>query len=70
MQVLTWVLSYDGEQSPEPLAITAASAALCVSGMCCTNSELFQYTSLHPLCIHVNRTDIPSVESAARAVLS
>ncbi|KAA6427955.1 MAG: polynucleotide phosphorylase [Trebouxia sp. A1-2] len=30
-QVLTWVLSYDGEQSPEPLAITAASAALAVS---------------------------------------
>lgn len=34
MQVLTWVLSYDGEQSPEPLAITAAGAALAVSGNC------------------------------------
>ena len=32
LQVLTWVLSYDGEQAPEPLAITAASAALCISG--------------------------------------
>ena len=32
LQVLTWVLSYDGEQSPEPLAITAAGAALAVSG--------------------------------------
>jgi len=32
VQVLTWVLSYDGEQSPEPLAITAAGAALAVSG--------------------------------------
>lgn len=31
-QVLTWVLSYDGEQPPEPLAITAAGAALAVSG--------------------------------------
>ncbi|KAL0019747.1 hypothetical protein WJX77_011122 [Trebouxia sp. C0004] len=30
-QLLTWVLSYDGEQSPEPLAITAAGAALAVS---------------------------------------
>ncbi len=33
LQVLTWVLSYDGEQSPEPLAITAAGAALAVSGI-------------------------------------
>lgn len=30
-QVLSWVLSYDGEHSPEPLAITAAGAALAVS---------------------------------------
>ena len=34
LQVLTWVLSYDGENSPEPLAITAAGAALAVSGVC------------------------------------
>lgn len=31
-QVLEWVVSYDGENSPEPLAITAASAALALSG--------------------------------------
>ncbi|KAK9830771.1 hypothetical protein WJX74_006445 [Apatococcus lobatus] len=30
-QVLTWVMSYDGAHSPEPLAITAASAALVIS---------------------------------------
>jgi polyribonucleotide nucleotidyltransferase len=30
-QVLAWVLSYDGEHGPEPLAITAAGAALAVS---------------------------------------
>ena len=33
-QVLVWVLSYDGINSPEPLAITAAAAALSVSGEC------------------------------------
>ena len=31
-QVLIWVLSYDGVNSPEPLAITAAAAALSISG--------------------------------------
>lgn len=31
-QVLEWVMSYDGVNSPEPLAITAAGAALLVSG--------------------------------------
>ena len=31
-QVLVWVLSYDGVNSPEPLAITAAAAALSISG--------------------------------------
>lgn len=31
-QVLIWVLSYDGERAPEPLAITAAGAALALSG--------------------------------------
>jgi len=31
-QVLAWVLSYDGEHAPEPLAITAAGAALALSG--------------------------------------
>ena len=31
-QVLTWVMSYDGTHGPEPLAITAASAALVISG--------------------------------------
>ncbi|KAL4853937.1 Polyribonucleotide nucleotidyltransferase [Chlorella vulgaris] len=30
-QVLTWVMSYDGTHSPEPLAITAAGAALALS---------------------------------------
>ncbi len=33
VQVLTWVVSYDGEQPPEPLAITAAGAARAVSGI-------------------------------------
>ena len=33
-QVLVWVLSYDGINSPEPLAITAAAAALSISGKC------------------------------------
>jgi polyribonucleotide nucleotidyltransferase len=31
-QVLIWVLSYDGVNAPEPLAITAAAAALSMSG--------------------------------------
>lgn len=31
-QVLEWVLSYDGVNQPEPLAITAAAAALLISG--------------------------------------
>jgi polyribonucleotide nucleotidyltransferase len=31
-QVLVWVLSYDGVHSAEPLAITAAAAALALSG--------------------------------------
>ena len=31
-QVLAWCLSYGPEASPEPLAITAASAALLLSG--------------------------------------
>ena len=31
-QVLEWVMSYDGVNSPEPLAITAAAAALLISG--------------------------------------
>ena len=33
MQILSWVLSYDGVHMPEPLAITAAGAALAISGM-------------------------------------
>lgn len=33
-QVLIWVLSYDGVNTPEPLAITAAAAALAISGEC------------------------------------
>jgi hypothetical protein len=32
LQVLEWVLSYDGVNQPEPLAITAAGAALLISG--------------------------------------
>jgi hypothetical protein len=31
-QILEWVLSYDGVNQPEPLAITAAAAALLISG--------------------------------------
>lgn len=31
-QIQEWVLSYDGVNQPEPLAITAAAAALLVSG--------------------------------------
>lgn len=31
-QILEWVVSYDGENTPEALAITAASAALALSG--------------------------------------
>lgn len=31
VQVLAYVLSYDGQHSPDPLAICAASAALCIS---------------------------------------
>jgi hypothetical protein len=36
LQVLQWVLSYDGQNPPDPLAITAASAALLVSGGACS----------------------------------
>ena len=51
LQVLTWVLSYDGEQSPEPLAITAAGAALAVSGNLPLPSPLSTLQlSLPPLC--------------------
>ena len=32
LQVLQWVLSYDGDNQTEGLAITAASAALAMSG--------------------------------------
>ena len=32
-QLLSWVMSYDGEHSPEPLAIVAAGAALALSGV-------------------------------------
>lgn len=32
VQILEWVLSYDGVNQPEPLAITAAAAALLISG--------------------------------------
>ena len=32
VQILEWVYSYDGVHSTEPLAITAASAALALSG--------------------------------------
>lgn len=32
-QVLEWVMSYDGVHAPEPLAITAAAAALLISDM-------------------------------------
>jgi hypothetical protein len=32
-QVLQWVVSYDGVNSPEPVAITAAAAALLISGL-------------------------------------
>ncbi len=32
LQVLQWVMSYDNENATEALAITAASAALAVSG--------------------------------------
>lgn len=56
VQVLTWVLSYDGEQSPEPLAITAASAALCVSGMSCAQSALSQFTCTHAVHMPVTPT--------------
>lgn len=31
-QVLTWLMSYDGQHQPEPLAITSAGAALAISG--------------------------------------
>jgi polyribonucleotide nucleotidyltransferase len=31
-QVLTWLMSYDNQHQPEPLAITAAGAALAISG--------------------------------------
>ncbi len=31
VQILSWVLSYDGVVSPEPMAITAAGAALAIS---------------------------------------
>jgi polyribonucleotide nucleotidyltransferase len=31
-QLLSWVLSFDGEHATEPLAITAAGAALALSG--------------------------------------
>ena len=32
-QVLEWVVSYDGVNAPEPIAITAAAAALLISGV-------------------------------------
>ena len=32
-QVLSWLLSYDGQRQAEPLAITSAGAALAISGV-------------------------------------
>lgn len=39
-QLLEWVVSYDGVNSTEPLAITAASAALAISGTKVSSSSL------------------------------
>jgi hypothetical protein len=36
LQVLQWVMSYDGVHPTEPLAITAAGAALLLSGTSCS----------------------------------
>lgn len=45
-QVLSWLMSYDGQHQPEPLAITAAGTAMAISGMvrvmqcCCVKSPI------------------------------
>lgn len=46
LQVLQWVLSYDGENQTEGLAITAASAALAMSGRGTSCSAYYAITRL------------------------
>ena len=48
-QVLIWVVSYDGEHSPEPLAITAAGAALAVSDIPLTKAVVGARVALLPV---------------------
>jgi polyribonucleotide nucleotidyltransferase len=43
-QILQWVMSYDFEHAPEPLAITAAGAAMALSGM----DWLFRFSATTP----------------------
>ncbi len=45
-QVLIWVLSYDGINTPEPLAITAAAAALAISGEQPLSAQCFLHAPL------------------------
>ena len=48
-QVLSWVLSYDGQHQTEPLAITSAGAALALSGalLPASNRKISCHPALH-----------------------
>lgn len=59
VQVLQWVMSYDNENATEALAITAASAALAVSGLSHVamheHSTTPQHSGLHATLPHIPR---------------
>ena len=51
-QVLQWVLSYDGQTLPEPLAITAAGAALLPPPFFSPAASRLRYSTLEPLSVY------------------
>lgn len=62
-QVLVWVLSYDGVHAPEPLAITAAGAALAVSDIPLRRAVAGARVARVPAGTHFAPTDPPGTPS-------
>ena len=62
-QVLSWVLSYDGQHQTEPLAITSAGAALALSGalLPASNQRITCHPPLHAPRIKERRNKHPSI---------
>ena len=44
-QILSWLMSYDGQRQAEPLAITSAGAALAISGQDFPTDQLQKSTN-------------------------